>query len=99
MLCAADEGKDSCQGDSGGPLVAQENGKYALIGVVSWGYGCAFSGYPGVYARMTEKMDWIHLALSLASVLQLLLEDKLKHFCDQIISIKHFLSSKLQISI
>ena len=60
MLCAADEGKDSCFGDSGGPLVAQENGKYALIGVVSWGYrDCGSSGHPGVYARVTEKMDWI----------------------------------------
>jgi len=59
MICAADSGKDSCQGDSGGPLTTMENGKCAVIGVVSWGYGCAVDGFPGVYARVTEKMDWI----------------------------------------
>ena len=59
MICAADAGKDSCQGDSGGPMVVEENGKYAVVGVVSWGYGCALPQYPGVYARVTSKLDWI----------------------------------------
>ena len=46
-----------------GPLTYEENGKSHLIGVVSWGYGCASAGNPGVYARVTTALDWIHKEL------------------------------------
>merc|ERR1719412_3593192 len=59
MICAAASGKSSCNGESGGPLIAPENGRQALIGVVSFGVSCATDFYPSVFARVTEKMSWI----------------------------------------
>ncbi|XP_049821475.1 trypsin beta-like isoform X2 [Aethina tumida] len=58
MICAAvpEGGKDACQGDSGGPLV---NADRELVGIVSWGLGCAVQGYPGVYTSVADLREWI----------------------------------------
>lgn len=61
MMCAARFLKDTCQGDSGGPLIhrGDDAASDILVGIVSWGLGCAFPTKPGVYARVSYLYDWI----------------------------------------
>ncbi|XP_063823889.1 trypsin delta-like [Ostrinia nubilalis] len=61
MFCAGSftqPSPDACQGDSGGPIVSDG----VLIGVVSWGLGCARGNFPGVYTRLSHHIiwDWVH---------------------------------------
>jgi secreted trypsin-like serine protease len=58
MICAGFQsgGVDTCAGDSGGPLQAPlATGGYRLVGITSWGLGCAEPGHPGVYARIAQS--------------------------------------------
>lgn len=66
QVCAGGErGKDSCRGDSGGPLVALDNSNPRqvatyLVGLVSYGPSpCGQVGWPGVYTKVSEYVDWV----------------------------------------
>ena len=68
MLCAgaaapASNSSDSCQGDSGGPLLVPDGpDAFALAGVISTGFECNRTGYPGIYARIGDNPlnSWVH---------------------------------------
>ncbi|XP_076677318.1 mite allergen Der f 3 [Andrena cerasifolii] len=66
MICAGDPRggwkKDTCQGDSGGPLqiiASNTSCLYEVIGVTSFGIGCASVDIPGVYTRVSHYLNWI----------------------------------------
>jgi len=62
LVCAGytDGTADTCQGDSGGPLTCdQSGGKTYLLGVTSYGKGCALKGYAGFYTDVGKYRHWI----------------------------------------
>jgi trypsin len=58
MMCAGNPGRDTCAGDSGGPLVGMSNGHLVLVGITSFGFGCARAAHPGVYTRVPSIRGW-----------------------------------------
>ncbi|KAJ8684056.1 hypothetical protein QAD02_019848 [Eretmocerus hayati] len=56
MICAAyGKGSNTCGGDSGGPLVYNN----VIVGVVSTGTGECDKGYPEVYAKVLNFLQYI----------------------------------------
>ena len=66
MICAGVRagGQDSCQGDSGGSLSFGVGGSPKLVGIVSWGEGCARPDRVGIYTRVANYADWIGRCMS-----------------------------------
>ncbi|NXX48044.1 FA10 factor, partial [Tricholaema leucomelas] len=61
MFCAGynTEVADACKGDSGGPFTVSYHNTWFLLGIVSWGEGCAAKGKYGVYTRVSNYIPWI----------------------------------------
>ncbi|XP_066938072.1 venom protease-like [Macrobrachium rosenbergii] len=66
QLCAGDGDTDACSGDGGAPLnyYNPERDRYYVMGLVSFGVGCANPEYPGVYTRVPSFLEWIKKSLN-----------------------------------
>lgn len=61
MFCAGyrDGRSDTCSGDSGGPLLCNIHGRWTVVGVTSFGYGCGRHSKYGIYANVANHVRWI----------------------------------------
>lgn len=58
MVCAGlldVGGRGSCEYDGGGPLFHNN----VVVGITSWGRGCAQAFYPDVYTKVSRVSLWI----------------------------------------
>jgi trypsin len=77
MVCASALNTDSCRGDSGGPLLDVSTN--TIIGVVSFGDGCAKIDKPGVYARVSAAVNFIDTGICIYSNIPPIYCDKLTY--------------------
>lgn len=60
VICTSARNKDACMGDSGGPMTTwNERGRSVLVGIVSFGYGCARDDEPSGYTRVATFVPWV----------------------------------------
>lgn len=66
-LCAGNmDGRGgTCVGDSGGGLQCKmsKNGPWILVGITSFGSGCAKTGYPDVFTNVAYYRSWIEYTM------------------------------------
>ncbi len=60
-ICAGSINADSCAGDSGAALY---DARLAVLGIVSFGKGCAHYRSPGIYVRVSSYARWIDAVLA-----------------------------------
>lgn len=72
QICAGDfvnGGRDSCHGDGGGPLIRMDaDGNGHLVGVASYGHGCAQKNQPGIYTKISAYASWIDSQIKLLAI-------------------------------
>ncbi|KAH8240235.1 hypothetical protein KR032_012359 [Drosophila birchii] len=65
MFCAGHKRGhiDTCAGDSGGPLLCRDTTKpnhpWTIFGITSFGDGCAQKNKFGIYAKVSNYVDWV----------------------------------------